>query len=125
MMDAGSLNDCHPAIINVTFIDIGLSDSDIETLAFESDDDERNDVIVIEISGRRSSWIAAGAAISFSVLLVVVTRYRYSVTLIEDLHGNEAHGVGDSDSSGAFVDISNLEINEIEDGRVIDEDIED
>ena len=125
MMDVGSLNDCHPAIVNVTFIDIGLSDSDVETLAFESDDDERNDVIVIEISGWRSSWIAAGAVMSSLVVLVVVTRYRYSITVAEDCGSNDAHGVSDSDSSGAFVDLSNLERNDIEDERDIDADIED
>lgn len=118
MMDQGSLNDCHPAIVNITFMNIGLSDTELVAVDPDSDAGDGIEPIVIDIPGNRRSWIATGTVISAFVLLIVVTRYRYSisVTTDEDLANNEiGRNECDSSSSGAFVDVSNYEMDHIRD----------
>merc|ERR1712150_61431 len=73
----------------------------------DNDDGEGFEPIVIDITGTRRSWIATGTVMSACILLIVITRYRYSISVSDDdsvfVGDNEE---GDSSSSGAFVDIS-------------------
>ena len=129
MMNRGSLNDCHPAIVNVTFIDIGPSETELVAVKPDDNEDEGNDPIVIDIAGNRRSWISAGTAISVFVFLIALTRYRYSASVREDedlVHNNGGGDNVESDnsSSGAFVDISSYEMDQqVKDEKEDDEDM--
>ena len=58
-MDKGLLNNGHPALVHVSFIDIGIGDSEIE-FNVETNDDDNVDGgnTTIEIIGGSTSWIA-------------------------------------------------------------------
>ncbi len=130
MMDNGLLNDCHPAIVNVTYLDIS---SDVQSFITEPEDKDGNDnnePIVLEISNTTSSWIALGGTImSLCVFLIALTRYRYFMSVREELtqerelngrrrhHQQDIVNVDDNSSSGAFVDISEIGLYQIEEQR--------
>ena len=72
-MDDGLLDDCHPAVIKVTFLDavsdIGLGNNvTIDDVVIEND--QTFDIVF----GGRTSWIAMSSGLSFVVCLIVITR---------------------------------------------------
>jgi hypothetical protein len=75
-MDSGLLNDCHPAIISVSWIDITSIISD------RNPPEQNDDIVPIETVtiGSSSMWIFVAASAGFIMVVGVITRYRYYKT---------------------------------------------
>lgn len=85
IMDQGTLNDCHPAMINVTYIDINLGEQNNETDDETDDEGENNNETTLGIAGGSSTWIAIGSVTSFVLFMAIVTRYRYMKSVSQNL----------------------------------------
>jgi len=107
IMDDGLLDDCHPAVVKVTFLDIGLSDDiDFGFNNVTADDNVENREIIIIFGSR--TWIAMCSGVSLLFGLIVLTRYRYTTSNAQQYREehNDANAVDDSNNSSAFIDIT-------------------
>ena len=118
MMDQGDLNSSHPAISNVSYVDIGLLDTDIDYNEAEiGTSDEESDTSAVTLVGDLQSWITVGAGGSLLILItsIVLIRYRFysSRGYLNNKHDN-AQGLDSFEShSSDYVVESNLSRNEI------------
>lgn len=74
IMDAGLLNDCHPAILSVIWID--LSSEVVDSNNNNEIDDDATTIDPISI-GSMSTWMFIAGSVVFVMVVGVVTRYRY------------------------------------------------
>jgi len=105
-MNDGLLDDCHPAVIEVRFLDIGLSEID-QGYNNATADDSVESGETIEIFGGRASWIAMSSGLSLLFGVIVITRYRYTASTAQyQEESNDAGAVDDSNNSSEFIDIT-------------------
>ena len=101
MMDAGRLDDSHPAILSVSFI----------TNARRFVDVPDEDIVeeTIPPAGNRNTIMFAAGGVSVLFVLAVVTRYRYSRQFDESGRRIDSHDDRNSseDDSSEFVDMMN------------------
>jgi hypothetical protein len=74
IMDAGLLNDCHPAIIRVLWVD--LSSEIVEPNENNNLDDDATEIDPISV-GSMTTWMLIAGSVVFVMVVGVVTRYRY------------------------------------------------
>jgi hypothetical protein len=74
IMDAGLLNDCHPAIIRVIWVD--LSSEIVEQNENNNLDDDATEIDPISV-GSMTTWMLIAGSVVFVMVVGVVTRYRY------------------------------------------------
>lgn len=114
IMDKGSLDSSHPAIVSVVFTDstLGILQED-KSIRGDADDDNEdvNTVSLLGING--ATWIIMGSGMIMAVGIFVVTRYRYYATsgqsVITNPRANAGIVLSDNDSSNAFIDITSFD----------------
>jgi hypothetical protein len=74
IMDLGLLNDCHPAILNVIWIE--SSSELVEAIENNELDDDGTDIDPISV-GSMTTWMFVAGSVVFVMVVGVATRYRY------------------------------------------------
>jgi len=99
IMDDDLLDDCHPAILSVIFINTSVT-----IVKSPADDDFLADERVAPLQ-RNSIWMFAVVGIAAAFTLASLTRYRYSLQIKDDEFGESFRDLSDS-SGNKFLDFN-------------------